>query len=95
MQSPYLVLSEEGIALLADAGRRGVAITVLTNSPVSSDNALSQAFFLEQWPDLLARVPGMRLFVGGSPHTLHGKSAVFDDQVTWSARTISIRRAWR
>jgi phosphatidylserine/phosphatidylglycerophosphate/cardiolipin synthase-like enzyme len=81
IQSPYFVLSEEGMELLADAGRRGVAITVLTNSPVSSDNALSQAFFLEQWPELLARVPHLRLFVAGKKHTLHGKTATFDDRV--------------
>ncbi len=80
-QSPYLVLSDEAGELLADAARRGVEITVLTNSPVSSDNALSQAFFLEQWPELLARVPNLRLFVGGREQTLHDKVAVFDDTV--------------
>jgi len=49
---------------------------------VSSDNALSQAFFLRQWPELLARVPGLELFVRGDRHNLHGKVAVFDDRVT-------------
>ncbi len=78
VQSPYLVLSEEAVKLLEEAGKRGVRITLLTNSPVSSDNALSQAFFLEQWPEILARVPKMRLFVGGEKHTLHSKVAVFD-----------------
>jgi cardiolipin synthase C len=81
IESPYLVLSEEGVASLADAATRGVAITILTNSPVSSDNALSQAFFLEQWPIVLARVPGARLYVRGEPSTLHGKSAVFDGRI--------------
>jgi cardiolipin synthase C len=78
VQSPYLVLSKEAVSLLEDAGKRGVKITLITNSPVSSDNALSQAFFLEQWPEILARVPKMRLFVGGEKHTLHSKVAVFD-----------------
>ncbi|MGH7897389.1 MAG: phospholipase D-like domain-containing protein, partial [Candidatus Binatia bacterium] len=82
LQSPYLVLSEEAVELLADAARRGVKITILTNSPVSSDNALSQAFFLEQWPEILARVPTMRLFVGGTKHTLHSKAGVFDGRVS-------------
>jgi cardiolipin synthase C len=76
--SPYLVLSEEAVEVLRGAGERGVAITILTNSPVSSDNALSQAFFLEQWPKILARVPGLRLWVGGESTTLHSKLAVFD-----------------
>ena len=81
IESPYLVLSEEAVAALTDAATRGVAITILTNSPVSSDNALSQAFFLEQWPTLLAKVPGLRLYVRGEPSTLHGKSTVFDGRL--------------
>jgi phosphatidylserine/phosphatidylglycerophosphate/cardiolipin synthase-like enzyme len=81
IQSPYLVLSEEAVDVLAAAARRGVAITVYTNSPVSSDNAMSQAFFLEQWPRLLARVPGLRLFVTGDRRTLHSKLMVFDDRL--------------
>jgi phosphatidylserine/phosphatidylglycerophosphate/cardiolipin synthase-like enzyme len=79
--NPYLVLSEQAVSVLEDAARRGVEITVLTNSPVSSDNPLSQAFFLEQWPKLLARVPTLRLFVAGDRHNLHGKFAVIDDQL--------------
>jgi len=82
IQSPYLVLAEETVERLAAIGARGVDVTILTNSPVSSDNALSQAFFLEQWPELLARVPRLRIFVTGQPRNLHAKLAVFDDQVT-------------
>lgn len=81
VQSPYLVLSEDAVAVLEEAGRRGVAITILTNSPVSSDNAMSQAFFLEQWPEMLARVPKLRIFVGGEQHNFHSKVATFDNQV--------------
>lgn len=82
IQSPYLVLSEEGVRVLEDAGKRGVKLTILTNSPLSSDNALSQAFFLEQWPEIMARVPGLRILVSGEPRTLHTKLMIFDDQVT-------------
>ncbi|MEW6268509.1 MAG: phospholipase D-like domain-containing protein [Thermodesulfobacteriota bacterium] len=81
IQSPYLVLAGGAVERFVEAGRRGVAITVVTNGPTSSDNALSQALFLEQWPELLARVPGMRLFVRGDRHNVHGKTAVFDGQV--------------
>ncbi len=79
--SPYLVLSEAAVQVLERAAARGVAITILTNSPTSSDNAVSQAFFMEQWPELLARVPTLRLFVRGDGHNLHAKAAVVDDQV--------------
>ena len=82
IESPYLVLSEEAVKLLVAAGERGVAITIVTNSPSSSDNAVSQAFFMEQWPEILARVKHMRLFVRGDGHNLHGKTAVFDDSVS-------------
>ena len=81
IQSPYLVLSEDGARLLEEAGRRGVRVTIVTNSPVSSDNALSQAFFLEQWPELLARVPHLRIFVAGNEHTLHAKAITVDGQL--------------
>ncbi|MEZ4599475.1 MAG: phosphatidylserine/phosphatidylglycerophosphate/cardiolipin synthase family protein [Syntrophotaleaceae bacterium] len=78
IQSPYLVLPREAVEVLAEAAERGVRITVITNSPLSSDNAMSQAVFLEQWPELLARVPGLELYVAPDRHNLHGKLAVFD-----------------
>src|SRR5690606_26777666 len=77
--SPYLVLGESLTSALEEAGGRGVRITVLTNSPLSSDNAVSQALFLEQWPTLLSRVPAMRLFVIGGEDTLHTKVMLFDE----------------
>lgn len=76
--SPYLVLFDDAARVLAEAAGRGVRITIVTNGPLSSDNALSQALFFEQWPKLLARVPSLRLFVGGDRHNLHAKLAVID-----------------
>jgi len=81
MESPYLVLTEEAAAVLEATGRRGVAMTVLTNSPVSTDDVLSQMYFQEQWPRLLAEVPRLRLFADGTTHNVHGKVAVFDEEV--------------
>lgn len=81
IETPYLVLSKAAVDVFARAAARGVRITIVTNSPTSSDNAVSQAFFLEQWPEVLARVPTLRLFVRGDGHNLHGKTAVFDGQV--------------
>jgi phosphatidylserine/phosphatidylglycerophosphate/cardiolipin synthase-like enzyme len=81
MESPYLVLTEEAATMLETTGRRGVAMTVLTNSPVSTDDVLSQMYFQEQWPRLLVEVPRLRLFADGTTHNVHGKMAVFDEQV--------------
>ena len=38
IQSPYLVLTDEGIALFESAVNRGVKVTILTNSLCSTDN---------------------------------------------------------
>jgi phosphatidylserine/phosphatidylglycerophosphate/cardiolipin synthase-like enzyme len=81
LQTPYLVLPREIVSVLEEAAARGVRITVLTNSPLSSDNAQSQAFFLEQWPELLARVPTLRLFVFGDRHNLHSKVGTIDGRL--------------
>lgn len=81
IQTPYLVLPEAALDLFADIAKRGVRITILTNSPLSTDNPLSQAFFLEQWPELMARVSTLRLFVAGDRHNLHGKAAVIDGRL--------------
>jgi phosphatidylserine/phosphatidylglycerophosphate/cardiolipin synthase-like enzyme len=80
--SPYFVLGESLTSALEQAAERGVRITVLTNSPLSSDNAIAQALFLEQWPTLLSRVPSMRLFVIGGEDTLHSKILLFDRVVS-------------
>lgn len=81
VQSPYVVLVEPALAALEDASRRGVEIVLLTNSPMSTDNPPAQAVFLDQWRRLLARLPTLRMFVVGERHNIHGKSAVFDDEV--------------
>lgn len=80
--NPYFVLGESLTSVLSDAAARGVRILVLTNSPLSSDNAGSQALFLEQWPTLLARVPTMRLYVLGGRDTMHSKVMLFDDSLS-------------
>lgn len=78
IQNPYLVLPQEAVKVLKDAAERGVRITLITNSPLSSDNAMSQGAFLEQWPELLAEVPNLDLYVATDQHNLHGKIAVID-----------------
>ena len=80
IESPYVVLTDEAAETLAAAGRQGVEVTLLTNSPVSTDNALSQTYFMEQWPRLLASAPEVRLFAIGTRHNLHSKVAVFDER---------------
>jgi cardiolipin synthase C len=80
--SPYLVLTDGAARAMADTGERGVPILALTNSPVSTDNPFSAELFVEQWPELMAVVPNMRLFAGGTQRNLHGKLTVFDGLVS-------------
>jgi phosphatidylserine/phosphatidylglycerophosphate/cardiolipin synthase-like enzyme len=64
------------------AAKRGVEITIYTNSPLSTDSDVTQAFFLEDWQTILVRVPTARIFVATGDRKFHGKSAVIDDDET-------------
>lgn len=81
IQNPYVVLTQNAIAALKAAGERGVKIDLMTNSPESTDSALTQAFFLEDWPRLLADIPNLRIHVLTGEQKLHAKVAVADDEV--------------
>ncbi len=82
IQTPYLVLPKEAAAALSEAAQRGVRITILVNGPTSSKSATSQAVFLEQWPLLLAKAPGLRLFVAAERHSQHAKVITIDGRLT-------------
>lgn len=60
IQSPYLVVTDEGIKLLADAVQRGVRIRILTNSLASNDNLQSFAGY-QQVRERLLRA-GVRIY---------------------------------
>jgi cardiolipin synthase C len=81
-ESPYFILTPRVLQALVQASGRGVSIAVLTNSPISSDNPPSQALFIDTWPELMARVPTLRIHVGATRQMLHAKRAVFDDELT-------------
>lgn len=82
IESPYFVLTPQTLEALEEASRRGVAIDVITNSANSTDNPMSASLLLDTWPELMARVPTMRMFVKNDRPTLHAKRAVFDDSLT-------------
>ncbi len=83
LQTPYLVLSEMEVKALADASARGVDITIMTNSPLSSDSAPTQGAFLAQWPKLAARVPRARIFVISEERLMHAKVFVVDHRLSF------------
>lgn len=82
IQNPYIVVPDEAVNLFATASWRGVPVIVFTNSPASADSITSQAFFLEQWPYLLARIPSMRLYANAEKQMIHAKLATFDNTLS-------------
>lgn len=83
ISNPFVTLSEEAIRALEFAGRRGVKIELLTNSPISTDNRITQALFLEDWPRLLARIPNLHIFTMAGDQKLHAKSIEVDGTLTF------------
>ncbi len=82
IQNPYVVLTKPMLEALERAAKRGVQITIVTNSPASTDSALTQAFFLHDWPEVIARLDKSRLFVFAGERKMHAKVAVADDDVS-------------
>lgn len=82
IENPYVVLTQDMLGALERAAARGVKIDIITNSPLSTDSDVTQAFFLEDWKMILARCPEARIFVATGDRKFHTKSAVIDDDET-------------
>lgn len=82
ISNPYVVLTEEMMQAFEAASKRGVQIIIVTNSPESTDSAVTQAFFLNDWKMLLERAPTTRLFVALGDRKFHGKAFVGDGKVS-------------
>jgi len=82
IQNPYVVLTKPIVSALAAAAKRGVQITIVTNSPVSTDSKETQGFFLDKWPLYQAAIPNLKLKVLTGTRKLHAKTAIFDDVVS-------------
>jgi cardiolipin synthase C len=82
IENPYVVLTDSLIDGLKEAGEKGVEIWLGTNSPSSTDSAVTQAFFLQDWPKLEATIPNLKIFTATGDRKLHAKVAVIDDTVS-------------
>lgn len=80
IENPYVVLTQDMMNALERAAKRGVQIDIITNSPLSTDSDVTQAFFLEDWQMILSRCPDARIFVATGDRKFHTKSAVIDDE---------------
>ncbi len=82
IQNPYVVLTEPMVQELEKASKRGVKISIVTNSPESTDSAVTQGYFLNDWKNLEARVPNARIFVATGERKFHAKAFVLDGKVS-------------
>ncbi|HNY09964.1 MAG TPA: phosphatidylserine/phosphatidylglycerophosphate/cardiolipin synthase family protein [Candidatus Wallbacteria bacterium] len=82
IQNPYVVLTPEARAAIKEASDRGISVIIHTNSPVSSDSLLTQAFFLEDWDKILKDMPNVKLYAFKGERKLHSKTFVFDREIT-------------
>ncbi|MFT3711134.1 MAG: phosphatidylserine/phosphatidylglycerophosphate/cardiolipin synthase family protein [Archangium sp.] len=82
IENPYVVLTQDMMGALQRAADRGVKIDIITNSPLSTDSDVTQAFFLEDWKMILARCPDAHIYVATGDRKFHTKSAIIDDDET-------------
>lgn len=81
IQNPYVILTDRVWDALIRAGKRGVKVVFHTNSPISSDSLLTQAFFINDWKRVLTDIPGSEIWAFTGQRKLHSKVFVFDRQV--------------
>lgn len=82
IQNPYVMLSDQAVNILSGASKRGIPITLFTNSALSGDSSIARGIFMEQWPRLLTRLPTLRLYGNGNKRMVHAKLATFDHKVS-------------
>lgn len=82
IQNPYVVMNDVMMKELQEASKRGVKIVLVTNSPASTDSAITQGFFLNEWKEVEAKLPNARIFVALGQRKLHAKTFVVDGEVT-------------
>lgn len=81
IDTPSFTLTPPLLRAFEELGARGVPIVVVTNGPTVSDNAVAQAMFVEEWPEILARVPTLRLFAVARRSPIHTKRFTIDGEV--------------
>jgi putative cardiolipin synthase len=97
-ETAYFVPGDRGVEVLGDLTRRGVAVSVLTNSLAATDMVPVHAYYARYRPALLAA--GIRLYEyrvdanrpepaghvmrpGRSESALHAKMVVYDRRLVW------------
>ncbi len=81
-ETPYLAPDVEMLDALAAAVKRGVDVRILTNSSYSGDSrAVLISYYKSEQKEMLQR--GIKLWEYKGPETIHSKSFVVDDTLTF------------
>lgn len=79
IDSPYLIITKEFHAILAEVLTRGVKVRFLTNSLKSTDGLFPQAAYIGQRKKIVDM--GIELYEYFGDDTLHSKSLVVDEEI--------------
>lgn len=80
VSTPYFILTKGMKKALEDAIARGVKVTIITNSLMSSDNPMTQLAYELNY-DKAAKI-GFDLYEYNGPATNHAKNVIIDDSYT-------------
>lgn len=81
IESPYPVFTPPLVRAVLDACRRGVTVTLMTNSLSSTDRACAYAAYQHLKRDLLRA--GVQIWELNGPEHLHAKSMVIDGRIAF------------
>lgn len=81
LQNAYVVLTPEIYQALVRASKRGVKIVIHTNSPETSNQPTTVAFFAKEWVKMVQDMPTLQLYAYQGHQTLHAKTFVVDDAI--------------
>lgn len=79
IESPYLILSANSLAVFSRLLNRGVEIRILSNSLAATQNFYAQAGYERKKADWVQL--GLQLWEYKGPKMLHAKSVVIDEQI--------------
>jgi putative cardiolipin synthase len=89
IETPYLLVPPRFERALADACRRGVSVSIITNSLATTDHVISYSAYLNQQRRLLCA--GIELWEYRGPDLLHAKGFVIDDVVVIGSYNLNRR----
>jgi len=82
IQNPYVILTKDFFEALKRAHDRNVEIILHTNSPLSTDSLITQAYFIDQWPHYMKDLPNIKIYAFVKNRKMHSKIFIFDRMIT-------------